>query len=418
MYDSSGRNATRRRARSDAKHLNAPAPSVYSYGVKIDAEKMLVAGFAAALLLLLTLGLITYRVTGGLVEDSGWVAHTYQVIGLLEDTERAAINTETAQRGYVIAGDERFLAPYRDAVPRVESDLGRIEQLTRDNPAQQRRVAELRRRLADKLNVVGEVITLRREGRAEEAASVVRSGRGEEAMNSVRQQIAEMVGEETRLLALRTEASKSSARRVILTFFLLTAFVFALLVFSYLLFRRDVAQRRARARALHDLSLTDELTGLYNRRGFLLTAERSVRSARREDQNLLLLFADMDGLKRINDRHGHDEGSRAIAAAGEVLRRTFRDSDVLARFGGDEFVALVADPTGKGPEFFIERLSEALRRHNEQATAPYTVSLSVGATRFDGTLGVEEAVARADELMYQNKRRKGAGRDRGGTLYT
>ncbi|MBV8856293.1 MAG: CHASE3 domain-containing protein [Acidobacteria bacterium] len=383
---------------------------MYSYGVKLDAEKLLVAGFAAALLLLLALGFITYRVTGGLVEDSGWVAHTYQVIGLLEDAETAATNTETAQRGYVIAGDERFLAPYRDALPRLERDLSEVERLTTDNPSQQRRAAELRARVADKLALVGEVIALRRDGRTEEAARVVRSGRGEEAMNAVRQMIAEMIGEETRLLALRTEASKSSAVRVGLTFFLLTAFVFALLVLSYLLFRRDVARRKARARALRDLSLTDELTGLYNRRGFLTLSEQQVRLSRRRGEQLLLLFADMDGLKRINDEHGHDAGSRAIAAAGEVLRRTFRDSDVLARLGGDEFVALVTDTAGKGPEFFTERLREGLRRHNEQAAAPYAVSLSVGAARLDGTLNVEEAVARADELMYQNKRRKGAGR--------
>lgn len=383
---------------------------MYSYGVKIDAEKMLLAGFVITLLLLVTLGLITYRVTNTLVEDNGWVEHTYQVIGLLEDTETAVINAETAQRGYVIAGDDRFLAPYRDAVPRVESDLGRIEQLTRDNPSQQQRVAELRGLVNDKLALVGTVVTLRRDERAEEAVRIVRSGRGEEAMNVVRRAVAELVGEETRLLALRVAASKSSARRVTLTFFLLTAFVFALLVLSYLLFRRDVSRRRARARTLHDLSLTDELTGLYNRRGFLLTAERRVKSARHEEQNLLLLFADMDGLKRINDRHGHDEGSRAITTAGEVLRRTFRDSDVLARMGGDEFVALVADPAGKGPEFFMERLSEGLRRHNEQASAPYAVSMSVGATRLDGALTVEEAVARADQLMYQSKRLKGAER--------
>lgn len=390
--------------------MNALTTSVYSYSVKLDAEKMIVTGFAVALLLLLTLGLITYRVTNRLVEDSGWVAHTYEVIGFLEDAETAVTNTETAQRGYVITGDERFLAPYRDALPRVEIDLGRIERLTSDNAAQQRRVGELRRRVTNKLSVVSEVVALRRGGQMEDATLVVRSGRGEEAMNAVRQILTEMVGEETRLLALRTRASQSSARRVTFTFFLLTAFVFGLLVLSYLLFRRDLMQRRERARTLRDLSFTDELTGLYNRRGFLLLAEQGVKAARREGRGLLLLFADMDGLKRINDEHGHDEGSRAITAAGGVLRRTFRDSDVIARLGGDEFVVLVVDSAGKGPEYFMERLSEGLGRHNEQSGTPYRVSMSVGSARVDGTLTIEEAISRADELMYQNKRRKGAER--------
>jgi diguanylate cyclase (GGDEF)-like protein len=393
--------------------LNIVPASVYSYGVKFDAEKMMVAGFATALLLLLTLGLITYRVTATLIEDNGWVAHTYQVIGLIEDAQTAVTNAETAQRGYVITGDERFLAPYSDAQPRVELNLVRLEQLTSDNPAQQHRVAELRRRVSDKLAVVSEVVALRREGQAEEATRIVRSGRGEEAMSVVRQIITGMIGEETRLLALRTEASRSSARRVNFTFFLLTAFIFVLIVLCYLLFRRDVARRRARARTLRDLSLTDELTGLYNRRGFLLTAERRVKSAQREGEDLLLLFADMDGLKHINDEHGHDEGSRAIAAAGEALRHAFRDSDVIARLGGDEFAVLVADPGGKGSDFFRERLGEGLRRYDEQSEAPYRLSLSVGSVRFDGALTIEEAISRADMLMYQNKRRKGIERRAG-----
>lgn len=94
-------------------------------------------------------------------------------------------------------------------------------------------------------------------------------------------------------------------------------------------------------------------------------------------------------------------------AAGEVLRRAFRDSDVIARLGGDEFVALVADPTGKGPEFFKERLSEGLRRYNNASEASYLLSLSVGSVPLDGVLNVEEAITRADELMYREKRRKG-----------
>jgi diguanylate cyclase (GGDEF)-like protein len=118
----------------------------------------------------------------------------------------------------------------------------------------------------------------------------------------------------------------------------------------------------------------------------------------------------MDGHKRINDTHGHDEGSRAITAAAEVLRRTFRDSDVVARLGGDEFAVLVVEPGEHGTESFAERLTEGLAHYNEGSGAPYAVAMSVGASRFDGSHTIEEAVARADELMYQEKRRKGADR--------
>ena len=98
--------------------------------MRLEAEKMIVAGFVAAFALLVTLGVITYRVTTRLVEDSNWVAHTYQVIALLEDAETAVTSAETAQRGYVIAGDERFLAPHREALPRDARDLDDVERLT------------------------------------------------------------------------------------------------------------------------------------------------------------------------------------------------------------------------------------------------------------------------------------------------
>jgi diguanylate cyclase (GGDEF)-like protein len=171
-----------------------------------------------------------------------------------------------------------------------------------------------------------------------------------------------------------------------------------------------LGQLREAQETLRNLSLTDDLTGLYNRRGFYALADQHLKTARRAGCGVSVVYADMDGLKAINDTHGHDEGSKALGRVADILRRTFRSSDIIARIGGDEFVVLEASAGG------VERLRENLRRHNTEATGPYELSLSVGVFRCgpDDDPNVEEMLARADELMYEEKRRKrpGHGADR------
>lgn len=152
---------------------------------------------------------------------------------------------------------------------------------------------------------------------------------------------------------------------------------------------------------LRDLSLTDELTGLHNRRGFFALAAQQLKLARRNSQQALLLFADIDGLKQINDRFGHAEGDTAIKRVAEVLKRTFRESDVAARLGGDEFAVLANEATGESEDEILRRLHEEAARDTR-----YPLSLSVGVTRFDpqNPATLEELLNSADRAMYQVKR--------------
>ena len=115
---------------------------------------------------------------------------------------------------------------------------------------------------------------------------------------------------------------------------------------------------------LSNLALMDELTGLYNRRGFLALADRQLRLARRSGRCLLLFFIDLDGLKEINDVFGHTEGDAALMWTAEALEATFRDSDVIARIGGDEFAALAIEASGQSEASIRERLTEYLRGHS------------------------------------------------------
>jgi diguanylate cyclase (GGDEF)-like protein len=169
-----------------------------------------------------------------------------------------------------------------------------------------------------------------------------------------------------------------------------------------------VAERKLAEEALRNLSLTDHLTGLYNHRGFHNLAEHQAKLARRSGIKSLLIYADMDGLKRINDTLGHQAGSAAIAATARILRDTFRDCDIVARLGGDEFAILAPNVSLAESKRIIERLRQNLKAYNEQGQQEFQLSLSLGVVEIEHQEGLEiqDQMARADEAMYREKRAK------------
>jgi diguanylate cyclase (GGDEF)-like protein len=156
---------------------------------------------------------------------------------------------------------------------------------------------------------------------------------------------------------------------------------------------------------LGNLALTDELTGLYNRRGFIALAERQLKLGRRSGRGMLLFVMDVDRLKQINDSFGHFEGDRALKRTAEVLEETFRDSDVVARLGGDEFAVLAIEAAGHSEATITARLHKYLHTINTNETQ-CKISVSVGVARFDhrNPLSIAELMAQADQAMYEHKR--------------
>ncbi|MCC6319164.1 MAG: GGDEF domain-containing protein [Gemmatimonadaceae bacterium] len=172
---------------------------------------------------------------------------------------------------------------------------------------------------------------------------------------------------------------------------------------------RDVTDRKQQEEALRALSLIDELTGLYNRRGFLTLAQQQLKLARRGHRELLLLFVDMDDFKEINDTFGHAEGDEALRRTASILRKTFRDSDIIARLGGDEFVVLAADIVHGTEDVIVQRLRSELRERNDRDGFPYRLSFSVGLASFDPARppSIEDLLSTADAMLYEQKKHKG-----------
>jgi diguanylate cyclase (GGDEF)-like protein len=156
------------------------------------------------------------------------------------------------------------------------------------------------------------------------------------------------------------------------------------------------------------ISITDHLTGLYNRRGFLTLAGQQMKVEERLKNVLVLMFADLDNMKLINDNLGHEKGDQALIEVASILREVFRKSDVIARVGGDEFAVFGIGTTKKDLDIFESRLQHQIDIHNAFENREYKISLSVGTayTGEENLYSIAELMSKADTSMYEQKRSK------------
>jgi diguanylate cyclase (GGDEF)-like protein/PAS domain S-box-containing protein len=169
---------------------------------------------------------------------------------------------------------------------------------------------------------------------------------------------------------------------------------------------KDISRIKTMEAKLRALSLTDELTGLYNRRGFFTVGEQLLKQSRRQKTGIFVLYADVDDLKEINDKWGHREGDIALIHAADILRGTFRESDIIARIGGDEFVVLAMETAKTSAEKLENRLQLILNGRNAR-NQRYKLSLSVGIVYCapECLYSIDELLIQGDQLMYEQKKK-------------
>ncbi|OGR89023.1 MAG: hypothetical protein A2992_04315 [Elusimicrobia bacterium RIFCSPLOWO2_01_FULL_59_12] len=177
----------------------------------------------------------------------------------------------------------------------------------------------------------------------------------------------------------------------------------------------DITQRKQSENALGILhaslrseTMTDELTGLYNRRGYEVLSQIYLDLAQRRGKRIFVIYADLDSLKQINDQAGHQAGDQAITRTAEILKKTFRKSDIIARIGGDEFAVATIENGHDSAAIQMARLQVNIKRHALQNKYTQPIGLSVGVARSNplGTSSIKELTAQADALMYIEKRGK------------
>ncbi|OHD22000.1 MAG: hypothetical protein A2086_09405 [Spirochaetes bacterium GWD1_27_9] len=170
----------------------------------------------------------------------------------------------------------------------------------------------------------------------------------------------------------------------------------------------DITEHKRLLEELHALSLVDELTGLYNRRGFTTLAKQQLKFSSRSKRKIILLFIDMDNMKQINDVLGHLEGDKAIIDLSNILKKTFRDSDIIARIGGDEFIVLTTSNISANGNVFISRIQENIALLNQSEKNVFKLAVSIGRSFYDpdNPCSIEELIDKADSSMYIDKRNK------------
>ncbi len=169
-----------------------------------------------------------------------------------------------------------------------------------------------------------------------------------------------------------------------------------------------LSKQQKKETELRKLSLNDDLTDLYNRRGFFTLTEQQLKLAKRLKTPILLLYADIDNLKKINDTFGHNEGAKVIIDAANILKSTHRDCDIMARIGGDEFVVFPVGANQDNAEIIKARLQKNIDAHNNKNNRRYKISISVGIKEFDplSSHSLEDMLHQADILMYEDKKSK------------
>lgn len=167
----------------------------------------------------------------------------------------------------------------------------------------------------------------------------------------------------------------------------------------------DITDRRRMEEEIREMSMRDQLTGLYNRRGFITLAEQQLKTVNRSGRLMTLTFIDVDDMKSINDTLGHDEGDKALVDTANIIRQTLREADITARIGGDEFAIITTEITEMNPDAFAKRLQQNINEFNAMDSRPYKLTLSWGTAIYDPAFpaSLDEIISAADKLMYQKK---------------
>ena len=167
---------------------------------------------------------------------------------------------------------------------------------------------------------------------------------------------------------------------------------------------RDITGRKETEQRLERLTLHDDLTGLLNRRGFYVMMPEHAKRAKRAGASVSLLYCDVDDFKHVNDTLGHQRGDDVLAAVADVLRETFRETDLIARIGGDEFCVVASGEPDSDPALLERRLDEALAAASVPLGLEFSLSHGTVATDWRGLADPDEVLTRADMLMYEAKR--------------
>ena len=385
------------------------------------------------------------------------VAHAEYVKERINIVLNDLVDIETGVRGFLLTGEDEFLDPYWRASNDIAEDLQYL-QLAVEHEGADVHLLRLRELVRVRLDILDRLRVGFDDGSLDDSQTLPLLRRGRVVMEESRRLLTDMTTEQRRMIAATQEEASRTRNGAFLVAVVGAPIGMFLALAIVLGFNERTVRRLARvegnvrrletgeAMVAHDdaddeigrlgralvrsgtlaidlqeelqrLASVDPLTSLVNRRGLMPLLEHQLEVARRHHEPVAVLFADLDGLKAVNDGLGHGVGDEMLAETAAILVDTFRSSDVSARIGGDEFCVMLTADSAASTEAAIARLQHSIRTANRLPDRPYRLSLSIGVATFDPErpVSAHDLIAEADERMYEHKRSKRAAEDAAST---
>jgi diguanylate cyclase (GGDEF)-like protein len=368
--------------------------------------------FGSAILTLLVVGAISYRLMIASGESERWLRHTHEVLESLQDLRSAMSGIESSYRGFALTGRETFVDSFRATRLNAQQEWSTLGALTPDNRLQQSRLPDLSRLMTAKFQFAERVISLRRAGGFEAAIKVVQTEASQPNGDELQVLIANMENEERRLMAQRIAYAKEQLKETRDLLILGTVLGVLIACVGGWSTQRDQSARavavsvaRAMALEMTHSAEHDVLTGLPNRVLFKDRVTQAITLAPRHLKKVAVLFLDLDGFKHINDSLGHPTGDKLLQSIAKRLVDCVRASDTVSRQGGDEFVVLLSEvEQPENTAITARRMLQTVAAAHSVDQHDLHISTSIGVSVYpDDGVDAETLIKNADTAMYQAK---------------
>lgn len=318
------------------------------------------------------------------------------------------LDMETGQRGYLLTAEAANLEPYERGWRSFWLNLKEARALTADDAGQQQRLERVGLLAHAKQAEFERTIALRRDGLFVDALDTAKSGEGKPLMDDLRRLLGEAVAVEHHERARMANHARTALQDAKVVFLCMILAIGVMVAAAYRALYSVLRATQLESQRNEQRALRDPLTQLPNRRLFERTLEQRLADAQDRGTHVSLLYMDLDGFKAVNDRLGHEAGDRVLKEAGVRVQASLRDSDLVARFGGDEFVAVLADDHDSSRAHAVaDRILAAFQPALLPELGPSEVDVSIGtASTTDGAWSAHDLLAAADEAMYRTKRAK------------
>ena len=333
---------------------------------------------------------------------------TQALLSASADLKVAMLNSARGERGFVVTQDPAFLEPFTAAQPRIDEGMRQLRDLTGNDADAREHVRIIAAQVRALTDWQRQVIALQRSGRHDRAVALIGAGDGKRLIEALLDEIAHVELHAQVSLSASTREAQALARNSEWYQYGLTLVGLLLLLstsFATLAVRRSIKAEAEVREELHRRAMTDDLTGLANRRELLASLDRAIAGARRSRRPLALAVLDIDHFKSINDSHGHPAGDAVIRRIAMLAVDVMRGQDTVGRLGGEEFAIVLPDCSAEDALAACERLRLAVRETDLEMETGHQIyiTLSTGIAVFEREDNSDSMIARADAALYAAK---------------